>query len=318
MKLVKRKRTLSWQDERDECEVATKRKQVRPVVLTLFDISTNYVVQHVENLQSLRGLPDFVGEVVFRRFIEEKSLSQAQKINGFGVFCDAYDQILYGLNLRDSSIFVKESSDYLSVLMTNVVELDLGHCKLGVGHDILLKISGMRRLRHLCLRDNAITDDCWRKMTMRSRIYNDGIHQLTDLDLSENLQLSSKALQFCSHFQQLNFLDLSQTCIEVSAATAFCVKMGLECKTNDLRRQMWTPSTTSGWAKDFVDNLKDDHTLSTTIAANVSSQMTTSFYRKLPSKQQVKNSLQNMPVLPNKHCIVCVRMNHNSSDHNSV
>ncbi|GAB6023946.1 Leucine rich repeat containing 42 [Chamberlinius hualienensis] len=170
----------------------------------LLDIVLQFIAKNVENLESLNGFPELLGELIFKALVTHCQTSNQDIGPHLKVFSDAYQNVvLKSLNLSRKLVTLNEHFENLQLTLIYLTALDLSHCHLGSKHDILDCIAEMTELKILHLNDCAVDDEAIRRITIPCRVYKKGIITLQELDLSNNTKLTSKCL---SHLQCLKKL----------------------------------------------------------------------------------------------------------------
>jgi len=112
-------------------------------VLTLFDLCVVYVSTNVQNIDSLAGFPEIIGEKIFaavrnRRILQMFADHDCALV--LQVFDDAYGSLLLEeLNVKSLAVLEQHVDSFSA--FRHITKLDLTGCTLGDNHDYLLHIS---------------------------------------------------------------------------------------------------------------------------------------------------------------------------------
>lgn len=111
---------------------------------TLFDTCMDFIVKHINLVDSFVGFPDLIGEKIFRKFISINSTTASMR----GVltkFIEAYENlVLERLSLFKSLLILNEYFESIIMISSSVTELCLCSCYLGENHDIYRHIADFR------------------------------------------------------------------------------------------------------------------------------------------------------------------------------
>lgn len=111
---------------------------------TLFDTSMDFIVKHMNLVDSFVGLPDLIGEKIFRKFISVNS-SSASMGGALTKFVEAYENlVLKRLSLFKSLLILNEYFESIIMISTSITELCLCSCYLGENHEIYSHIADFR------------------------------------------------------------------------------------------------------------------------------------------------------------------------------
>jgi len=118
------------------------RSHSRDSVLTLFDLCLVYVSTNVQNIDSLEGFPDVIGEKIFAAIREQKILQLSADHDCAAVlhlFDEAYGSLLLDeLSINNLAILEQHFESFSA--FHHVTKLDVTGCLLGDSHDCLLHI----------------------------------------------------------------------------------------------------------------------------------------------------------------------------------
>ena len=120
---------------------------LQTVVLSLFELSAQFVAKNIELVESLNGFPEIVGKDIFRQAenFNKFDLDNCRTVFNIQTFEQAYpDQVLSSLNISGCHLGLNYCFHLLQ-LFTSINELDVSSCGLGDNHDILPHISNLYR-----------------------------------------------------------------------------------------------------------------------------------------------------------------------------
>lgn len=110
----------------------------------LFDTCMNFIVKHMNLVDSFVGLPDLIGEKIFQKFISVNSTT-ASMHRVLTKFAEAYGNlVLKRLSLFKNLLILNEYFESIIVISSSVTELCLCSCYLGENHDIYSHIADFR------------------------------------------------------------------------------------------------------------------------------------------------------------------------------
>ncbi|XP_059149284.1 leucine-rich repeat-containing protein 42-like [Physella acuta] len=230
---------------------------------SLYNICLEYVGSRIKFIDSLSGFPELIGKQIFLKALSSNQFSRLklsnQSRNNLKVFIEAYgsSRILHSFSLQNSQIFLNDIIDDCWWLFKVVTHLDLSSCGLGDDHTILPLLIGALKLQTLILRNNSLSDEGVRRLTINPRLF---LKQppLKYLDLSENFQLTEKIFDFLN-FINLELLNLSGTNIHITGNVlnnrwSICKQTGV-CKCISEKFTI----NTGGWAAQTVENWKTEY-----------------------------------------------------------
>ncbi|XP_035827944.1 uncharacterized protein LOC101859196 [Aplysia californica] len=223
---------------------------------SLFHICLDYISKSLNHVESLHGFPDVVGKQIFESATQRGHFSNLRSkessLKDLQLFFTAYGTsgILERLDLRNCQLFLNDTVDDHWWLYHGLTRLNLTACGLGDSHDLLPQLTTMNRLKTLVLRNNGLSDEGIRKMTTRMRMYGLSSVELTHLDLSENIKITSRSLKFLVSFRKLQVLNATNTAIRVTEPHSLWKRHDDTCP--DVI-DCWEVGT-SGWAAQVVDS----------------------------------------------------------------
>lgn len=159
---------------------------------SLFEITLNYVGEHIEYVQSLEEFPSVVGKVLFEIAFRNCAFNFTKyntSITNYvlSIFIDAYpEDFLTSLNFanRNGLLVINGYSDSLYLMMKYIQELDLSDLQLGDNHDIFEHFANFNKIKSLSLRNNNLSNIALRQLTLPTRMFARGIVEVEHLDIS--------------------------------------------------------------------------------------------------------------------------------------
>jgi len=111
-------------------------------VLTLFDLCLAYLSANVQNIASLVGFPDIVGEKIFAA-VQKRGILQSFADHDCALVLQLFDKaygslMLEELSVKNLSVLEKHIESFSA--FCHVTKLDVTGCTLGDNHDYLLRI----------------------------------------------------------------------------------------------------------------------------------------------------------------------------------
>ncbi|BFZ16782.1 hypothetical protein BsWGS_19821 [Bradybaena similaris] len=159
---------------------------------SLYCYCLGYVASNLPLIESLIGFPEMIGKEMFQAAVDLSEDSFCFKTSSgkksLQLFFEAYgdSDILPSLSLSEDHIFLNDVIDDCWWIFENLVCLDVSSCGIGDGHDFLLVIDRMLRLQTLSLRNNQVTDEGVRRLTVKSRMSQTNCLVLKSLDVSNS------------------------------------------------------------------------------------------------------------------------------------
>ncbi|CAI9621328.1 unnamed protein product [Staurois parvus] len=197
----------------------TEEGSLRYSAKSLFTLALDLIADNIQYVDSLLGFPEQIAERLFTAAESRQQFSKPHSgLVALCKFTEAYGGLmLSSLCLRGKYLLVSEKLEEIKSFR-DLCSLDLSCCKLGDDHELLQHIASdtLNSLRNLYLKDNCLSDVGIRKMTAPVRILHRGLGSLTLMDLSCNPGLTDVGLKFLYVFKQLQFLDISDTGVQVS------------------------------------------------------------------------------------------------------
>ncbi|XP_069593948.1 leucine-rich repeat-containing protein 42 isoform X1 [Ranitomeya imitator] len=264
----------------------TEQGSLRYSAKPLFTMALDLIADNIRHVDSLLGFPEQVAERLFTA--AEARLQFCHPQNGLVAlrkFTEAYgDLMLSSLCLRGKYLLVSEKLEEIKSFH-GLRSLDLSCCKLGDGHELFghLCTEAMDSLRALYLKDNCLSDTGVRKLTAPVRVLHRGLGKLTLLDVSCNPEITETGVSFLLVFNQLEYLDISDTGVQDPIATCKKIqtRMGLIQSMKLLNQFDHVDCRTQGWAEQLF--CQWDQLVSSSIKPNKITQSRTAaqqFYGK--------------------------------------
>ena len=223
----------------------------------LFHICLNYVARNVHLVDSLVDFPEITGKLLFDEIVKIEIVDLAVKDQNvtktLSLFSHAYGELfMSSLNLQNNPLLINHFTNLLTAFR-ELTRLDLSHCHLGNGHEILSQIIELKRLKVLKLSDNSLGDSAVRKFTTPTRVFGRGPLQLEVLDISENRDITKESLKYISCFKSLSLLNITGCRIQFGSLSTFCSKSGLILAPKGAKIDTeLTAVETVGWGKELV------------------------------------------------------------------
>lgn len=124
---------------------------VKPLLLyeqqklpTLLDICVDTVAINLSWVESLEGLPDIIGKLIFQTALHRGVFQDidTESSQALHLFNEAYDtEAISSLNLKQCQLLCAEIGEYADKIFSSITILDLTSSKLGDGHDIINHIA---------------------------------------------------------------------------------------------------------------------------------------------------------------------------------
>lgn len=225
----------------------------------LFKICLDYVGRNVDMIESLINFPEIVGEQILQNCVQcgyfsENTTTSVNIINLFvGAYGQQFMQSFQCMNLQ----LVNEYCECLEILCLPVTHLDFHGCRLGNNNDILRAVVDMENLKVLNLSCNDLSEDGFRQLLARFKMYKRGFQALESLDISENL-VNIKTLKTLLSLPKLKNLRISLTSSLVMGNSQFveewqsCIKHQ-NFEIMPLDRKIANNIETKGWGTSIVD-----------------------------------------------------------------
>ncbi|XP_056322681.1 leucine-rich repeat-containing protein 42 [Danio aesculapii] len=245
--------------ERRDHFIFTYNKQgsLRYSVKSLFDISLQFIADHVEHVDSLVGFPEQMADKLFSSAEERGKFNELRTApRALQLFCEAYGElVLKSLCLRNRYLLISERLEEIRQFQS-LECLDLYGCKLGDNHELFKYITSeaLTSLVKLFLGANCLSDAGLQRLTAPVRVMKKGLENLQLLDLSDN-PITEKGLRYLTCFQTLKKLDISGTKVtmDVSLKGFFWMKMGMALSETPLIDFTHTACKTEGWAEQVIN-----------------------------------------------------------------
>lgn len=173
---------------------AKKQEIVTPA--SLFHTCIKYIGRNMSLVDSLNGIPENIGEELIKACVECGCLLANDEATQYclKVFVEAYGgEFMQAFKCHDS-LFMNEYCECLSVMCLRVTHLDVSGCRLGNANEFLRAVASMKDLKVLNLSRNELSEDGFRMLLARHRMFKEGFQALESCDVSENI-VSLRTLQ---------------------------------------------------------------------------------------------------------------------------
>ncbi|XP_059840578.1 leucine-rich repeat-containing protein 42 [Hypanus sabinus] len=235
----------------------TKEGNLRYSPKSLFDGVLAFIADNIQHVDSLIGFPEQIAEKLFtavearKKFVDPSTSAQA-----LFIFSEAYGNlVLQSLCLRERFTLVSEKLKEIQSFR-GLKCLDLSSCKLGDDHELLRHLTSepLMSLVLLYLRDNGLSDCGLQRMTAPVRVMKKGLGNLEVLDLSGNLKISGRGLQYVCCFKKLRSLNISGTGVSPNCSSIQMIqsKLSLLPAGEPLEEFEHSCCRTEGWAEQVV------------------------------------------------------------------
>ncbi|XP_063858434.1 uncharacterized protein LOC135099811 [Scylla paramamosain] len=198
----------------------------------LFDQCVNYIARHISWVDTLQGIPDIIGERLWKGCVENESFldNDADTCRGLKLFVDAYGRkFMESFKCKDPYL-LNEYSECLTVMCVTVTHLDVSGCQLGNNNCFLRAIVNMKDLKVLNLSRNELSDSGFRILLARHRMFQEGFQALQSCDVSQNI-VSLKTL---NTFLQMP--ELRSICVSVASSLKTKVPKFLQQWTANIKK----------------------------------------------------------------------------------
>ncbi|XP_067309149.1 leucine-rich repeat-containing protein 42 [Pseudorasbora parva] len=234
-----------------------KEGSLRYTVKPLFDISLQFIADHIEHVDSLVGFPEQMADKLFSAAEERHKFTEPRTApRALQVFCEAYGElVLKSLCLRNRYLLISERLEEIRQFQS-LECLDLYGCRLGDNHEVFKYITSeaLASLVKLFIGSNCLSDAGLQRLTAPVRVMKKGLESLQLLDLSEN-PISEKGLGYLTCFKTLQKLDISRTnvTVNVSLKGFFRKKMRMVLSEAPLKEFGHSDCETEGWAEQVIN-----------------------------------------------------------------
>uniref|UniRef100_A0A673H5T0 Leucine rich repeat containing 42 n=1 Tax=Sinocyclocheilus rhinocerous TaxID=307959 RepID=A0A673H5T0_9TELE len=194
-----------------------KEGSLRYTVKSLFDISLQFIADHIEHVDSLVGFPEQMADKLFsadeerHKFTEPQTAPRALQ----QVFCEVYGElVLRSLCLRNRYLLISERLEEIRQFQS-LECLDLYGCRLGDNHEVFKYITS----EALCISLHKYFQvRCFLSITMLNVLFM-LIYTLVlwFIFLTEN-PITEKGLGYLTCFKTLQKLDISGTNVTVNVS----------------------------------------------------------------------------------------------------
>ncbi|XP_056600354.1 leucine-rich repeat-containing protein 42 [Triplophysa dalaica] len=234
-----------------------KEGSLRYTVKSLFDISLQFIADHIEHVDSLVGFPEQMADKLFSVAEERHKFTNPQTApRALQLFCEAYEElVLKSLCLRNRHLLISERLEEIKQFQS-LESLDLYGCRLGDSHDIFKYVTSdaLASLVKLFMGANRLSDAGLQRLTAPIRVMKKGLENLQLLDLSEN-PITEKGLGYLTCFPLLKKLDISRTNVKLNVTLKefFRRKMGMVLSETALKEFAHSDCKTEGWAEQVIN-----------------------------------------------------------------
>ncbi|XP_050980706.1 leucine-rich repeat-containing protein 42 [Labeo rohita] len=234
-----------------------KEGSLRYTVKSLFDISLQFIADHIEHVDSLVGFPEQMADKLFSAAEERHKFTEPHTApRALQVFCEAYgDLVLRSLCLRNRYLLISERLEEIRQFQ-GLECLDLYGCRLGDNHEVFKYITSeaLTSLVKLFIGANCLSDAGLQRLTAPVRVMKKGLENLQLLGLSEN-PITEKGLGYLTCFKMLQKLDISGTNVMVNMSLKgfFRKKMRMVLSETPLKEFGHCDCKTEGWAEQVIN-----------------------------------------------------------------
>ncbi|MPC38227.1 Leucine-rich repeat-containing protein 42 [Portunus trituberculatus] len=155
----------------------------------LFEQCVKYITRHIGWVDTLQGVPDIIGERLWKGCVENDSFlhNDADTHRGLMLFVNAYGiEFMESFKCKDPYLLT-EYCECLTVMCVTVTHLDISGCQLGNNNDFLRAIVNMKDLKVLNMSRNELSDGGFRLLLARHRMFQEGFQLLQYCDVSQNI-----------------------------------------------------------------------------------------------------------------------------------
>lgn len=234
-----------------------KEGSLRYTAKSLFDISLQFIADHIEHVDSLVGFPEQMADKLFSAAEERHKFTEPHTApRALQVFCEAYGElVLRSLCLRNRNLLISERLEEIRQFQS-LECLDLYGCRLGDNHEVFKYITSeaLASLVKLFIGANCLSDAGLQRLTAPVRVMKKGLENLQLLELSEN-PITEKGLGYLTCFKMLQKLDISGTnvTVNVSLKGFFRKNMRMVLSETPLKEFGHSDCKTEGWAEQVIN-----------------------------------------------------------------
>ena len=176
----------------------------------LFEQCVKYIARHIGWVDTLQGVPDIIGERLWKGCVENESFlhNDADTRCGLTLFVNAYGREFLESFKCKGPYLLTEYCECLIVMCVTVTHLDVSGCQLGNNNDFLRAVVNMKDLKVLNLSRNELSDGGFRLLLARHRMFQEGFQVLQSCDVSQNI-VSLKTLNTFLQMPQLRSIRVS-------------------------------------------------------------------------------------------------------------
>ena len=156
---------------------------------SLFNTCVKYVAGNMGLVESLDGIPEIIGEHLFKSCVESEMFLHNDSETHYCIrlFAEAYGSEFMESFKCTSPLFFNEYCESLTMMCVSVTHLDVSGCQLGNNNDFLRALVNMKDLKVLNISKNELSQDGFRLLLARYRMFQEGFQSLVCLDVSENI-----------------------------------------------------------------------------------------------------------------------------------
>uniref|UniRef100_A0A671P8D2 Leucine rich repeat containing 42 n=1 Tax=Sinocyclocheilus anshuiensis TaxID=1608454 RepID=A0A671P8D2_9TELE len=235
-----------------------KEGSLRYTVKSLFDISLQFIADHIEHVDSLVGFPEQMADKLFSAAEERHKFTAPQTApRALQVFCEACGElVLRSLCLR--YLLISERLEEIRQFQS-LECLDLYGCRLGDNHERIhfLFPPHISLFSVVCffIGANCLSDAGLQRLTAPVRVMKKGLENLQLLELSN--PITEKGLGYLTCFKTLQKLDISGTNVTVTqlkwSLKGFFRKMRMVLSETPLKEFGHSDCKTEGWAEQVIN-----------------------------------------------------------------
>jgi len=164
------------------------------MVSSLNKICIDYVVLNFTLVDSLIGLPDIIAKDLFISYIQQSPCicstatfnSPNAWLKDMTTFAAAFKRnVLQSIDLSGEWLFLSLQIEHLYPFL-HLEELDISSCKIGNHHEILFHVGKLEFLKKLSMRNNNLSNDGIKNLTLYRRRALKGLERLEFLRLDFN------------------------------------------------------------------------------------------------------------------------------------
>lgn len=176
---------------------------------SLFHVCLEYIARNMIYVESLNGVPEIIGEALIDACLNSGFLLANDEATQYSIrlFIEAYGKTFLE-RLKCSRLCMNEYGECLTIMCLSVTHLDISNCQLGNNSDFLRAIVAMRGLKVLNLSQNELSNDGFRLLFARYRMFKEGFQALESCDVSKNI-VSLKTFRTFLGMPKLRYICVS-------------------------------------------------------------------------------------------------------------